>query len=76
MKSTTLCLALAIALCYLVVVESSPIQNDVHESKKEVARQSGPIVSPPIPGGSDDDDDDGRRFLKNILDARLIMKIS
>lgn len=62
MKSTTLCLALAVALCYLVVVESSPIQTDVSDPQKEVARQSGPIVSPAVPGGSDDDDDDGRGF--------------
>jgi hypothetical protein len=57
--STTLCLALVVAMCYLVTVESSPIQkDDVSESKKEVARQSGPVVSPDIPGQADDDDDD------------------
>jgi hypothetical protein len=63
MKLTTLCLALVVALCYLVTVESSPIQND---AKKEVgARQSGPVVSPPVPGedaDDDDDDDDGRKI--------------
>lgn len=61
--STTICLALVVALCYLVTVESSPIQkDDVSEKKNEVARQSGPIVSPAVPGGSDDDDDDdGKR---------------
>lgn len=64
--STTLCFALVVALCYFATVDSTPIQkNDVSENDKEVARQSGPIVSPPIPGESaddddDDDDDDGR----------------
>ena len=60
--STTVCLALTITLCYLVTVNASPIvQNDskdVAESKKEVGRQSGPVVSPAIPGDADDDDDD------------------
>lgn len=56
--STTLCLALVVALCYLVTVESSPIQ-DVSETKKEVGRQTGAVVSPPVPGETDDDDDDG-----------------
>jgi hypothetical protein len=57
--STTLCLALVITLCYFVTVDSTPIsKNDVSETKKEVGRQSGPIVSPPIPGESADDDDD------------------
>lgn len=69
MKLTTLCLALAVALCYLVVVESSPIQADVSESEKQVARQSGPIVSPPIPGESDDDDDG--KALRMLLDCSL-----
>ena len=57
--STTLCLALVIALCYLVTVDASPIQSE--DAKNEVAaRQNGPIVSPGIPGDSgDDDDDDG-----------------
>lgn len=55
--STTLCLALVVAMCYLV--ESSPVKTDgVTQTEKEIARQSGPIVSPPVPGGSDDDDDD------------------
>ena len=72
MKSTTLCLALAVALCYLVVVESSPIQTDVAESEKEVGRQSGPIVSPAIPGDSDDDDDDGKG-VRISLSTSLIM---
>jgi hypothetical protein len=53
---TTLCLALVVALCYLVTVDASPIQSD--DAKKEVARQSGPIVSPAVPGDADDDDDD------------------
>lgn len=54
--STTLCLALVIALCYFVTVDASPIQED---AKKEVAaRQNGPVVSPAIPGETDDDDDD------------------
>lgn len=59
--STTLCLALVITLCYFVSVDSTPIQkNDVYEQDKEtaIARQSGPIVSPPVPGESGDDDDD------------------
>ena len=57
--STTLCLALVITLCYLITVDASPIQNE--DAKNEVAaRQSGSVVSPPIPGDSgDDDDDDG-----------------
>lgn len=56
--STTLCLALVVALCYLITVDSSPIA-DVAETKKEVvARQSGPVVSPAVPGEADDDDDD------------------
>jgi hypothetical protein len=55
--STTLCLALVIALCYLVTVDASPIQNE--DAKKEVsARQNGPVVSPAIPGEAEDDDDD------------------
>lgn len=58
--STTLCLALVITLCYFATVNSTPIQkNDVSEENKEVARQSGPVVSPPVPGDSGDDDDDG-----------------
>jgi hypothetical protein len=58
--SATLCLALAVALCYLATVESSPIQkDDVAKTKKELARQSGPVVSPDVPGQTDDDDDDG-----------------
>lgn len=58
--STTLCLALVITLCYFATVNSTPIQkNDVSEENKEVARQSGPVVSPAIPGDSGDDDDDG-----------------
>jgi hypothetical protein len=61
--STTLCLALVITLCYFATVNSTPIQkNDVSEENKEVARQSGPIVSPPVPGESGDDDDDGNYF--------------
>ena len=70
--STTLCLALAVALCYLVTVESSPVQiGDILQQKKEVARQSGPVVSPAVPGDTDeddDDDDDGkiRRTLENL----------
>jgi hypothetical protein len=60
--STTVCLALVITLCYLVSVDSTPIKNDVDESKKEVARQSGPVVSPPVPGESADDDDDGEKI--------------
>lgn len=56
--STTLCLALAVAVCYLVTVDAGPVK-DVAQSKTELtARQSGPVVSPPIPGDSDDDDDD------------------
>jgi hypothetical protein len=56
--STTLCLALVVTLCYFVTVNSTPIQkNDVSEQNKEVARQSGPVVSPPIPGESSTDDD-------------------
>lgn len=64
--STTLCLALVIAMCYFVTVESNPIAKD--DKKNEVAsRQSGPIQSPPVPGedesdeddDDDDDDDDG-----------------
>jgi hypothetical protein len=56
--STTLCLALVVALCYLVTIDASPIQSD--DAKKEVAaRQSGPVVSPAVPGDTDDDDDDG-----------------
>lgn len=70
--STTLCFALVITLCYFfATVDSTPIQkNDVSETDKEVARQSGPVVSPPIPGESgdddddDDDDDDGKFLLK------------
>lgn len=60
--STTLCLALVITLCYFATVNSTPIQkNDVSEENKEVARQSGPVVSPAVPGDSgDDDDDDGK----------------
>ena len=60
--STTLCFALVIAFCYLATVESTPIQkNDVTENEKEVARQSGPIQSPAVPGDSgDDEDDDGK----------------
>lgn len=62
--STTLCLALVVVLCYLVTVESSPIQkDDVSEKKNEVAaRQSGPVVSPAVPGDDDDDDDDDGKF--------------
>lgn len=57
--STTLCFALVVALCYFATVDSTPIQkNDVSEGDKEVARQSGPIQSPAVPGDSDDDDDD------------------
>jgi hypothetical protein len=57
--STTLCFALVITLCYFATVDSTPIQkSDVSESKKEVGRQSGPVVSPAVPGGGDDDDDD------------------
>jgi len=58
--TTTLCLALAIALCYFVTTDASPVKtDDVAQSKKEVAaRQSGPIVSPAVPGETDDDDDD------------------
>lgn len=59
--STTLCLALVVALCYLVTVDASPIQSE--EKKNEVSgRQTGPVVSPPVPGETDedDDDDDGR----------------
>lgn len=57
--STTLCLALVIALCYFVSVDSSPIQKDeIAKTKTAVSgRQSGPVVDPPIAG--DDDDDDG-----------------
>lgn len=57
--TTTVCLALAVVLCYLVTAEASPIQkDDVAGSKTEVAgRQSGPIVSPAVPGEADDDDD-------------------
>lgn len=56
--STTLCLALVVTLCYLVTVESGPI-SEVTEAKNEVSgRQSGPVVSPAIPGEADDDDDD------------------
>jgi hypothetical protein len=56
--SATLCLALAVALCYLATVESSPIAKDeVAKTKKELARQSGPVQSPAIPGEADDDDD-------------------
>lgn len=66
---TAVCLALVIALCYLVTVEASPIQKD--DEKTEVAaRQSGPIVSPPVPGGSDDDDDDGS--LSHEFNSQLI----
>lgn len=55
------------ALCYLVTVESSPIQkDDVSQKKNEVARQSGPVVSPAIPGDADDDDDDdGNKVCKS-----------
>lgn len=70
--STTLCLALVITLCYFATVNSTPIQkNDVSEQSKEAARQSGPVVSPAVPGESedseeddDDDDDDGKLLIK------------
>lgn len=63
--STTLCLALAVALCYLVTVDAGPVK-DVDEASKHLkARQSGPVVSPAIPGGSDDDDDDDDGKLEN-----------
>lgn len=74
--SATLCLALAVVLCYLVTVESSPIQKD--DEKTEVtARQSGPIVSPAIPGDSEDDDDDGKlKTLRMLIKyVRLIKEI-
>lgn len=73
--STTLCLALVITLCYFVSVDSTPIQkNDVSEQDKEVARQSGPVVSPPIPGesGDDDDDDDDDGSLINNLNYKFV----
>lgn len=63
--STTLCLALVVALCYLVTVESGPI-SEVSEKKNEVSgRQSGPIVSPAVPGEAEDDDDDDGKSLKH-----------
>lgn len=67
--STTICLALVVALCYLVTVESSPIQkDDVSEKKNEVtARQSGPVVSPAVPGDADDDDDDDGKAFINLI---------
>lgn len=65
--STTLCFALVITLCYFATVDSTPIQkNDVSENKKEVGRQSGPVVSPPVPGDTDDDDDGKTLFLNFI----------
>jgi hypothetical protein len=64
--STTLCLALVVAMCYFVTVESSPISKD--EKKTDIAsRQSGPIQSPPIPGESADDDDDDDGKLKDKI---------
>lgn len=71
--STTLCLALVVAMCYFVTVESSPISKD--EKKTDIAsRQSGPVVSPPIPGESeDDDDDDGKIYSEYILCYLLML---
>lgn len=61
--STALCLALVISLCYFATVNSTPIQkNDVTEENKEMARQTGPVVSPPVPGESIDDEDDGKIY--------------
>lgn len=57
--STTVCLALAVVLCYLVIADASPIQKEDGSKTEVAARQSGPIVSPAVPGETDDDDDDG-----------------
>lgn len=56
--SATLCLALVIAMCYFVTVESSPIAKDDKKNEVAASRQSGPIQSPAVPGDDDDSDED------------------